>query len=980
MTPLRQILVILALASATLASTLFLFENTSTAPTSQASHLTSCVSIGTSGISVDRISSPVLYTDYPPGIVHTLNSMYVGYKITNNSGAAYSDLWAELDEFTGSDIGLAADEDGRTHIGPLGTGESTMIFNYLTVSDPGGGTVGGDHEVVLYTTRPDLASSALCDTPFSYTAENTIKAAANKVNTYVVGPDPAELGGIMTMTVCGDTGTIGAAEIFATTPATAPTWPANSYQLIDAKVTFDVGGTDTVVHDTLFLDASSPQPPIAGPYCSEFTFIASGSTVSPTNISPVNFISSGTQVKHTSNTDDFVDDPITFPPITPTTNSVVIGSKSASPTNLPTGGDTTYTITVQNNGTITTTLDDFTDILPTSPGIAVYKTGSATFDGVAIPDPAITGTNNEILTFLGTFEIPPSGGTKVLEYEATLPITSGSYSNSAVAHVSTTQIDTTATLGDNSPAVTTVTIGAPPQTDLSLTKTDSADPILTTSALTYSLQVSNTGPDPSTGSTITDTLPANTTFNNALSSPACNEPATGTVQCVVGAIGVGSSTNFSIVVNLDPSLAGSTINNTATVVANDDDSNTSNNTATETTNVEAPVTPSYDLTVTKTPSTTTATFDEQIVYTISYTNTGTVDQTGVTISETVPANTTFAAASSTTGWSCADGSGAGTSCTLAVGAVAAGASGTATFAVQTNGYDEGVFETVENTGTIADDGTSGYTDSNTSNNTSTASTSIEYTNVFDPPSAVKTFNDQGIPEIEWKMVWINDGNTTALNVQVVDPVPPGTTYVNNSVDCDARGNSTTTRCEYVEAENRVIWEGAIAPDQNGTTEENSDNEVVIVFKTTVLPGYTEVANQAVAYWDNNGDGNVQDDIDAGQEPVKTDDPLTTASGDASQVKIPQKLPQAGYNTLMVVLVLAIILLIATATVLWNMQMQRIAASRTRASRKTTRHTPKKSTPTRKKSPTTKTTKKSLSTTKKKSTSRKKRKTSAKKDS
>ena len=53
------------------------------------------------------------------------------------------------------------------------------------------------------------------------------------------------------------------------------------------------------------------------------------------------------------------------------------------------------------------------------------------------------------------------------------------------------------------------------------------------------------------------------------------------------------------------------------------------------------------------------------------------------------------------------------------------------------------------------------------------------------------------------------------------------------------------------------------------TEEQAANDVVITFRTTVLPGATEVTNQALAHWDATDTGSVDDDISAGQFPVET---------------------------------------------------------------------------------------------------------------
>ncbi len=150
--------------------------------------------------------------------------------------------------------------------------------------------------------------------------------------------------------------------------------------------------------------------------------------------------------------------------------------------------------------------------------------------------------------------------------------------------------------------------------------------------------------------------------------------------------------------------------------------------------------------------------------------------------------------------------------------------------------------------------------------------------VFDPPSAFKTVDASKLPIMTWKMVWINDGNTSALNTQVIDSVPAGTTYVAGSLICTPKGASVTTTCTYDAAQNRVRWEGNIAPDAGGTTEANSPNAVVITFSTSVPASMNSVQNQAMAYYDENGNGSFADEVAAGQTAILTRDPGLASGG------------------------------------------------------------------------------------------------------
>jgi uncharacterized repeat protein (TIGR01451 family) len=124
----------------------------------------------------------------------------------------------------------------------------------------------------------------------------------------------------------------------------------------------------------------------------------------------------------------------------------------------------------------------------------------------------------------------------------------------------------------------------PPSADLSVTKTDSPDPAHVGQKLTYTVAVTNNGPDQATGVILSDTLPKTTGFGSVSTTQGtCTRTKTG-VMCNLGTLASGGTATVTIVVK--PTQKG-TITNTVTVAATSPtDPNTANNTASQSTVVK----------------------------------------------------------------------------------------------------------------------------------------------------------------------------------------------------------------------------------------------------------------------------------------------------------------------------------------------------------------------------------------------------------
>src|SRR4051794_13569501 len=126
------------------------------------------------------------------------------------------------------------------------------------------------------------------------------------------------------------------------------------------------------------------------------------------------------------------------------------------------------------------------------------------------------------------------------------------------------------------------------QADLKLTKSDSPDPVVVDSQLTYTIEVENLGPAAATNVVVTDNLPSTVDFVSA--SNGCSRKGR-RVTCNVGGLAAnGGGAKQSLTIKVKPAKAD-TISNTASVASAETDPQAANSSDTETTTVQKPSTP-----------------------------------------------------------------------------------------------------------------------------------------------------------------------------------------------------------------------------------------------------------------------------------------------------------------------------------------------------------------------------------------------------
>ncbi len=172
--------------------------------------------------------------------------------------------------------------------------------------------------------------------------------------------------------------------------------------------------------------------------------------------------------------------------------------------------------------------------------------------------------------------------------------------------------------------------------DVTVAKANDPDgAVLNGATITYTLTISNGGDGNATGVQVMDPLPQGVTFLDA--DPGCTEDA-GLVTCVLGEIDTGGSISVDVSVTVDETFCGPLVNSAEVAASNETGGATENNSSNDVTNTVAcdePTPP--DLQVSKTSDADGLLHDgDDFLYTITVTNVGDEEATGVELVDVLP--------------------------------------------------------------------------------------------------------------------------------------------------------------------------------------------------------------------------------------------------------------------------------------------------------------------------------------------------------
>ena len=380
-----------------------------------------------------------------------------------------------------------------------------------------------------------------------------------------------------------------------------------------------------------------------------------------------------------------------------------------------------------------------------------------------------------------------------------------------------------------------------PEADLTITKTHGSTDSAPGESITYTIVVGNDGPSDVVDAAVDDVLPADLSGVSWTCTEAggasCGD-ANGMDDIVTTVdLPVGGTATFEVTGTIDPGATG-TLTNTAgvSVPSGVTETDVSDNSATD----ENPLTPTADLSITKTDGAMSSVAGTAISYTIVASNPGPSTIVGATVNDTPPASLTNVSwtCAATIGSSCG-GLGAGIGPIADTVTIAVGGSVTYTLNATVAASASG---SVTNTASVALPGGSvdPTPDNNIADDTNTISGEADLVITKDDGTTVATPGETTTYDI---VVTNPSGPSDVVGATVTDALPVGATSMNWTCTatgggaCAASGSGALSESVDVPIGGSVTFSVTVAIDPSATgTITNSASVATPVGVVDPVPG------------------------------------------------------------------------------------------------------------------------------------------------
>jgi uncharacterized repeat protein (TIGR01451 family) len=522
-------------------------------------------------------------------------------------------------------------------------------------------------------------------------------------------------------------------------------------------------------------------------------------------------------------------------------------TNSGSPSPVVPGSNITYTQTVMNNGPVDGINATMTEVVPANTTFQSLGISGSGASGWSCSTPAVNGTGVINCTDADI----PAGASGAATFTLVASVNAGTATGTQITDTISASSDTNdPNLANNSATVQTI-VAAATTANLAVTNVGSPNPVIAGNNITYTVTVTNNGPGTSANVTLSETQPTNTTFVSiAYASGTTGWSCSGTAySCTIASFPVGSSTTFTVVAKVGSAVAsGTVITDTASVSATTIDPNPSNNYATVTTIVAT--TGQADLGITKTGTPNPVLAGDNITYTIVVTNNGPATSSSVTMTDTLPANTTVVSItppSTPTGWTCPAASGGTQTCTNS----SLGAGTTSTFTLVLNVTSGTAPKTaITNSAAISSSST---TDPNSANNSASTTAYVASPTQADV-AILKTASPEPVDQgtnLTYTLQVTNNGPAVATGVTVTDVLPGEVTYSSVSIPasqgtCSYTSATTTVSCTLDNMNVGALVIITINVNAATFSSSTTSSNTATVTSTTVDPNSTNNSSTAIS--------------------------------------------------------------------------------------------------------------------------------------